>query len=163
MQKVKLLMGFKIYLDHSVLNPYTLSIFRRQYVWLRLPNTIFPRVEIKKCLFYYTFCHRQTSVHYFFTWTTTRRKLLCRKEMSTKVAINQPNATSTGKLLPGAQHIPKTKKVYFKLVWKQSAFQQRVCLYHQWNQRVLECLDKGSWDYPKKVFWTETRFSSWTA
>lgn len=123
-----------------------------------------PRVNIKKIsFFYYTFCHRQTSVLYCFTWTTTWRKLLYQKEMSTEAAINQPNETSTGKLLPGTQQLRKTKKVYFKLVWQQSAFQRRVCVYHQWNQCVLECLDKGSWDYTKKVFWTETRLPSWTA
>lgn len=117
----------------------------------------------KISFFYYTFCHRKTPVLYCFTWTTTWRKLLYRKEMFTEAAINQPNETSTGELLPGTQQLRKTKKVYFKLVLQQSAFQWRVCVYHQWNQCVLECLDKGSWDYTKKVFWTETRLPSWTA
>ena len=50
-------------------------------------------------------------------YTVTLKKTVYTKVMSTEAAISHPNAMSTGKLLPGPQHIRKTKKVYFKLPW----------------------------------------------
>lgn len=60
-------MGFKIYLDHSVLNPYTLSIFPQTVCVASFAKYYISLSRDKKCLFCDTFRHRQTLVHYFFT------------------------------------------------------------------------------------------------